>query len=66
MIQVVNDISSALAEQSVASNDIAAHVEQVAQMTEENSAAAGAAASAAANVEQLAGEMRSAVSRFKI
>jgi len=50
----------------VASNDIAAHVEQVAQMTEENSAAAGSAASAAADVEQLAGEMRSVVSRFKI
>ncbi len=66
VIQVVNDITSALAEQTVASNDIASHVEQVAQMTEENSAAAGAAASAAASVEQLADEMRRAVSRFKI
>jgi methyl-accepting chemotaxis protein len=66
VIQVVNDITSALAEQTVASNDIAAHVEQVAQMTEENSAAASSAASAAANVEQLAGEMRRVVSRFKI
>ena len=66
VIQVVNDITSALVEQNVASNDIASHVERVAQMTEENSAAAGAAASAAAQVEQLAGEMRGAVSRFKI
>jgi methyl-accepting chemotaxis protein len=66
VIKVVNDITSALAEQSVASNDIAAHVEQVAQMTEENSAAADAAASAAASVEHLADEMRNVVSRFKI
>lgn len=66
VVHVVNDITSALAEQSVASNDIASHVERVAQMTEENSAAAGEAARSAEHLQQLAGEMRSAVSRFKI
>ncbi len=66
VVNVVNDISAALAEQSVASNDIAAHVERVAQMTEENSAAAGETASSAEHLQQLSVEMRSAVNRFKI
>lgn len=66
VVRVVNDITTALAEQSVASNDIAGHVERVAQMTEENSAAAGEAAQSAEHLQQLAGDMRSAVSRFKI
>ncbi|HUX62756.1 methyl-accepting chemotaxis protein, partial [Sulfuricella sp.] len=51
---VVNDISSALTEQSSASNDIASQVEKVAQMTEENSAAAAETASAANNLQELA------------
>ncbi|MBU0593383.1 MAG: methyl-accepting chemotaxis protein [Gammaproteobacteria bacterium] len=66
VVNVVNDISAALAEQSVASNDIAGHVERVAQMTEENSAAAGETASSAEHLHHLSVEMRSAVSRFKI
>jgi methyl-accepting chemotaxis protein len=66
VITVVNDISSALVEQSSASNDIASHVERVAQMSEENSAAAGETASAANHLEQLSGTMRAAVSRFRI
>jgi methyl-accepting chemotaxis protein len=66
VVNVVNDISAALAEQSVASNDIAAHVERVAQMTEENSAAAGETASSAEHLQQLSVEMRNAVNRFKI
>jgi methyl-accepting chemotaxis protein len=66
VVGVVNDISSALAEQSSASNDIAAQVEKVAQMTEENSAAAAETASAANNLQILADSMQAAVSRFKI
>jgi len=66
VVGVVNDISSALAEQSSASNDIAAQVEKVAQMTEENSAAAAETASAANNLQVLANNMQAAVSRFKI
>jgi methyl-accepting chemotaxis protein len=66
VVGVVNDISSALAEQSSASNDIAAQVEKVAQMTEENNAAAAETASAANNLQVLANNMQAAVSRFKI
>ncbi|MHB9101048.1 MAG: methyl-accepting chemotaxis protein [Sulfuricella sp.] len=66
VVGVVNDISSALAEQSSASNDIAAQVEKVAQMTEENNAAAAETASAANNLQVLADTMQAAVSRFKI
>lgn len=66
VVGVVNDISSALAEQSSASNDIAAQVEKVAQMTEENSAAAAETSSAANNLQELASDMRTTVNRFKI
>lgn len=66
VINVVSDISAALAEQSSASNDIAAHVEKVAQMSEENSAAANRAAEAATNLEELAVAMHKTVGRFKI
>jgi methyl-accepting chemotaxis protein len=66
VVGVVNDISSALTEQSSASNDIAAQVEKVAQMTEENSAAAAETSSAANNLQELASDMRATVSRFKI
>ncbi|MDP2155469.1 MAG: methyl-accepting chemotaxis protein, partial [Sulfuricella sp.] len=66
VIGVVNDISSALAEQSSASNDIASQVEKVAQMTEENSAAAAETASAANNLQVLSNNMRAAVNHFKI
>ena len=47
VIATVSSISSALVEQSKASDDIAAHVEKVAQMTEENHAATEATADAA-------------------
>jgi methyl-accepting chemotaxis protein len=66
VINVVNEISSALVEQSSASNDIANHVERVAQMSEENSAAASETASATLNLKQLADAMREGVERFKI
>lgn len=66
VVGVVNDISSALAEQSSASNGIAAQVEKVAQMTEENSAAAAETSSAANNLQELASNMRETVNRFKI
>ena len=66
VIEVVNNISSSLREQSTASEDLARHVEKVAQMTEENSAAAAQTASAASGLEKLADTMRIAVSRFKV
>ena len=65
VLRTIGDISSALAEQSSASNDIAAHIEKVAQMTEENSSATNETASSSSNLEQLAITMRTAVNQFK-
>jgi methyl-accepting chemotaxis protein len=66
VIKVVTDISSALVEQSSASNNIATNVEKVARMSEENEAAASQTASEVLHLERLAEAMRGAVSRFKI
>ena len=61
----VNDISAALQEQNVASGDMSRHVEQVAQMTDENSAAANSNADTARQLEQLASELQRTVEQFK-
>lgn len=66
VVALVNSISSSLAEQTAAGNDIGVHVEKVARMTEENSASAGTAASSAVQLEQLAGDMRHVVDKFII
>ncbi len=66
VIATVSGISSALVEQSKASNDISAHIEKVAQMTEENHAATEATADAANQLTLLADAMRTAVNRFKV
>lgn len=66
VVDVVNDISSALAEQSSASNDLSRQVENVARMTEENSTAVAKTAIEADNLQELASAMRAAVGRFKI
>jgi methyl-accepting chemotaxis protein len=66
VLSTVSDISTALAEQSKASNDIAAHIEKVAQMTEENSASAEQSAGAASDLAKLADDMRTTVNRFKV
>lgn len=62
----VTDISAALEEQSNASNDIATHVEKVAQMVEENNAAAEQTAGASVQLERLAADMRETVGRFRL
>lgn len=62
----VTDISASLEEQSRASNDIAIHVEKVAQMVEENNAAAGQTAHSAVHLEQLAVDMRETVGKFRL
>ncbi len=66
VLRTVSDISTSLGEQSKASNDIAVNIEKVAQMTEENRAAAEQSASAAGNLAQLADGMQSTVNRFKV
>ncbi len=62
----VADITSSIREQSVASNSMAQVVERVAQMSEENSAAATQAAQSSALLQQLAGEMQTAIKRYRI
>ena len=65
VVAVVDDISSALVEQSSAATDIAQRVERIAQMSEKNSSAATEAADEAHKVEALAAGLRNSVSRFR-
>jgi len=65
MVSVVNDIGSAIAEQSVASQQIAQRVEQVAQASEENNSAAQQTADAAATLSDLARGLRQHVAQFR-
>lgn len=66
VVQAVNDISMAIREQSVASNEIAKNVETIAQMSEENSTATQQTASTAKHLEALAIELKEAVGRFRV
>lgn len=66
VVSAVNDISNALKEQGVASNDIASNVEKIAQMSEENSAATRESAATARNLEQLADSTSKAVAVFRV
>ncbi len=50
----------------MASNDIAANVEKIAQMSEENSAASRESAETAHQLEQLAASTRQAVAVFRV
>ncbi|WP_297475766.1 methyl-accepting chemotaxis protein [Ferrovum sp.] len=62
----VGEISTALNEQTAASNDIATHIEKISQLTERNSIAAETAADAAGHLERLADDMQTTINRFKI
>jgi methyl-accepting chemotaxis protein len=62
----ISDIAEALREQSSASNDIALHVESVAQMTEENNAATERTAESAQRVNQLAGQVLETLAVYKV
>jgi len=62
----VNDIAASVSEQSLASTEIARNVEKIAQMSEENHAAVESNAQDIVRLEQLANELQTAVSRFKV
>lgn len=62
----VGDIASSVAEQSIASNEIARHVEQIAQMAEENHAAIAQSEEGIAHLDQLARDLKAAVSKFRV
>lgn len=65
-VRSVNGIYTALSEQSQASAEIATNVEQIAQMSEENSAATQQAYETARQLRELAAETRTAVSVFSL
>jgi len=62
----VSDITTSVGEQSVASAEIAGHVEKIAQMSEENHAAVQSNSEAITRLELLAKELNSAASRFRV
>ncbi|CAM5521834.1 HAMP domain-containing methyl-accepting chemotaxis protein [Thauera mechernichensis] len=62
----VLSIALAVREQDVAVLEVAQRMEQIAQMTQENTLAAGSAAETARQLDGLAGKLHEAVSRFKV
>ena len=64
--QLVHDISLALKEQTVASQDVARNVEQVAQLSEENSRAVMQTADATVDLKTLASQLDKAVHSFRL
>jgi methyl-accepting chemotaxis protein len=62
---VVNDISSSIAEQSLASNEIAQQLESIAQMSEQSAIAVRHTADAAHSLKKLSTELHQAVARFR-
>jgi methyl-accepting chemotaxis protein len=65
VLNAVSEISIALREQASASTDIARNVERIAQMAEENNAAASGNADTAGELRQLAETLNGEVARFK-
>jgi methyl-accepting chemotaxis protein len=62
----VRSIADAVREQDVAVQQVARRIEQIAQMTEEETAAAANAADTARRLDALAGTLREAVGRFRV
>lgn len=63
---VIDDIASALVEQTAAANELAKSTEKVSQMSEENSSAAQQLLDLANNLEAKAREVRNSVEVFKV
>ena len=66
VLDVVNDISSSLKEQSSTSNEISRSIERIAQMVTTNNTASKDVAAAAAEMEQLADGLTTSVKFFKL
>ncbi|MDR2788583.1 MAG: methyl-accepting chemotaxis protein [Candidatus Accumulibacter sp.] len=64
--EAVTEISNNLKEQSNASHDIAKHVENIAQMTDENNVAAEEVSSNAQQLDHLAKETSGSIAAFKL
>ncbi|MBS1156246.1 MAG: methyl-accepting chemotaxis protein [Proteobacteria bacterium] len=65
-VGMVEEITSAIREQGVATNNIGSQVEKIAQMSEQSSAAAAESASAARDLDSLAGEMHRIVAAYRL
>ena len=65
VMDAVSEITVALREQAAASTEIAQNVERIAQMAEENNAAAGSNAHTADGLRQLAETLNQEVGRFR-
>jgi methyl-accepting chemotaxis protein len=66
VLQAVGNISVALREQSQASNEIARHVEQIAQMSETNSQSVDDVAQTARQLDQWAHELKAGIGHFRL
>ena len=64
--RAVDDISIALREQGSAAQLIAANIERIAQMSEENSTAASSTAQSAKRLQDMATQLQSTVTQFKV
>jgi methyl-accepting chemotaxis protein len=62
----VQSIADAIREQDAAIQQVASNIERIAQMTEENSAAAAASSETASHLDELAGQLRGAVARYRV
>ncbi|MDO9013140.1 MAG: methyl-accepting chemotaxis protein [Gallionella sp.] len=62
----VSDIAASVVEQSLASTEIARNIEKIAQMSEENHAAVESNTQDIVRLEQLAKELQTAVSHFRV
>jgi methyl-accepting chemotaxis protein len=65
VVDAVSEITVALREQSAASTEIAQNVERIAQMAEENNAAASGNAATAGTLRNLAQTLSAAIARFR-
>ena len=64
-LEHIREVADSTREQSLASDNIAQKVEEIASMVEETSAAMQASAETAARLEQIAGELNTLVGRFR-
>jgi methyl-accepting chemotaxis protein len=66
VVQMIDEVSSALKEQAAASHDIAGRVEQIVQMAEENSGAVTSTSAIITQLNSLAETLSGNVGRFRI
>lgn len=66
VVQRVEDIAGSIQEQDTAVHDIAVNVERIAQMTEENNAAARHNGELAETLDGLSGALRESIGRYRI